>query len=119
MIVFSFTSMSLVVMECSPSSLETNTMADSSSSLQTTVFAEVRNIYHSFCGLMEHKGRNSISLQSSLLVGAVQACVSPREEQPVGVIGTLIKTINYHRGVMQGAAINNEIINDPHLLFLA
>ena len=34
--VFSLTSMSLVVMECSPSSLETNTMADSSSSLDHT-----------------------------------------------------------------------------------
>ena len=36
MMVFSLTSMSLVVMECSPSSLETNTMADSSSSLDRT-----------------------------------------------------------------------------------
>lgn len=58
MMVFSFTSMSLVVMECSPSSLETNTKADSSSLHQshTQRLVKGKTIFESFItsGLIDH-----------------------------------------------------------------
>lgn len=39
-------------------------------------------------------------LQAGLLVGAVEARVSSREEEPVGVIRAVIKAVDNHRGVV-------------------
>lgn len=58
-------------------------------------------------------------LQASLLVGAVETSVSPWREQPVGLIGAFLKTVYHHWGVVERAAINDEIIYHPHLLLLA
>lgn len=72
MIVFSFTSMSLVVMECSPSSLETKTMADSSSSLHQSHThrhkdqARVKTLFCKFYHNWAHrwyKNRNAVNIQ--------------------------------------------------------
>lgn len=60
-----------------------------------------------------------VLLQARLLVGAVDTSVPPWREQPVGLIGAFLKTVYHHWGVVQGAAINDEIIYHPHLLLLA
>lgn len=67
MIVFSFTSMSLVVMECSPSSLETNTKADSSSALhqshtQAQRLVKGETFFESFItsGLIDNMKKNAV-----------------------------------------------------------
>lgn len=127
---FSFTSISLVVIECSPSSLETNTIADSSSSLHQS---HLRVKLYFTCFIIdestdEAKNPNTVTndsvtvnkfLQASLLVGAVETSVSPWREQPVGLIGAFLKTVYHHWGVVERAAINDEIIYHPHLLLLA
>lgn len=39
-------------------------------------------------------------LQASLLVRAVEACVSPRKEQPIGLIGAFLKVVYNYRWVV-------------------
>lgn len=75
-------------------------------------------MFHHFQSFSNWKQSLYFHLQASLLVGTVEARVSSREEEPVGLIGTFVETVHNHRQVLQRAAVNNEVVYDPHLFFL-
>lgn len=102
-------------MECSPTSFETNTIAESSS-LKIKERSALDSLYKvtSFSWIAEGILRSSFRW-----IWAIKPNVSTRIEKPVVLFRAEVKGIQKDSGILQVISINNEVINNPDFFFFA